>query len=65
MNSDASNVPIGKLVVINSEGDQNDSKIYLRTSNLTSYPTGYKFLFSIDNVRVIKGERGEQGPRGE
>lgn len=64
MNSDASNVPIGKLVVINAEGDQDDSKIYLRTSNLTSYPTGYKFLFSIEDVRVIKGERGPQGVQG-
>ena len=64
MNSDASNVPIGKLVVINAEGNPDDSKIYLRTSNLTSYPTGYKFLFSIEDVRVIKGERGPQGVQG-
>jgi hypothetical protein len=59
MNSDISNVPVGKLVVINSEGDQNDSSIYLRTDNLTDYPNGFKFLFNIDNVRVIKGDRGE------
>jgi len=34
MNLDKDNVPVGKLVIINSENDSNNSKIYLRTDNI-------------------------------
>lgn len=64
MNLDKDNVPVGKFVIINSENDSNNSKIYLRTDNIQDYPQGFKLFSTLQDLQVIKGETGAEGPAG-
>lgn len=65
MNADVNNVPVGKFVIINSNvSDPDNSKLYIRTNNLTDYPTGFKFLTDMSGAQGIQGPQGEQGVQG-
>lgn len=65
MNADVDNVPVGKFVIINSSvSDPDNSKLYIRTNNLTDYPTGFKFLTDMSGAQGIQGPQGEQGVQG-
>lgn len=66
MNADKDNVPVGSFVIINSNAeDPDNSKLYIRTNNLTDYPTGFKFLTDMSGAQGIQGQDGSDGAPGQ
>lgn len=57
--ADSDGVPIGKLVMIKSDvNDEDNAKVYSKTVD------GYKYLVDLSGAQGIHGEQGPMGPAG-
>lgn len=67
MESSASEVELGEMVIIASDiNDEDNAKLYVRAiTDDGYYPSGFRFLADLSGSPGIRGPQGEQGPKGD